>query len=202
MCSPMNIKTKISVQLQPADAMDKQRAASEQRKVHFDQVVHCRRFRKYSCTEEDNVWFSRQEQEQAAREIRETIKMMHQGIRLDKSKFTSRGLERLDHAEQLLKHRRRVVASVIEEQYRQWEEDGMLDDDQISAVYREQTQGSEIEAQALAARDHRDVELMILEDANVNIKVNPISWMKKRHQQRPKRRSPTAKPLNFGSLAA
>ena len=163
----------------------------------------------YSCSEEDKVWFSQQEQEQAAQEIQDTIKMMDQGIRLDKSKFTSRGLEGLDRLEQRLKQRRQAIGAVIEEQYRQWEEDGMIDDHQISSVYREQTRYSEIEAQALAARDHQEVQSMNLEDGKVHTRAN--SMENKHHPGRghPKRSPPSAnplppptKPLHFGSLAA
>ena len=209
MCSPKNIKNKRNypkLQLQPTHATEKPKAASDHRKeVRFNEAVHCRRFRPYASASKKNIWFSQHEKDRAVQEIQDTIQLMDQGIRLDKSKFTSRGLEGIISAEQRLKHRRRVIASVIEEQYRQWEEDGMLKDDQISAVYREQTQTSEIEAQALAARDHHEVRSMILEDMKVHFKkkLHQGSHLSKRSQPTAKPPlPPRTKPLNFGSLAA
>ena len=207
MCSPKHIRSQTpQLEVRVDNGIEKPRVTSEQRKeVRFDEVVHCRRFRKYSSSESENVWFSQYDQDQAVQEIRDTIDFIDHGIVLDGSKCTSRGLERYDHAEQRLKRRRQIIEVVIDEQYRQWDEDGTLDDDQISAVYQNLTQSAKLEAQVLAARDRNEVDTILREDSNgQHTKAHRNVLMKNHHQECHTKRSPptSGQPVHFGTRAA
>ena len=193
--SPTPTKGAVNVQLDEVERVQ----TNEDRKVRFNKRVKRRFIKKIPEEEHENIWYTREDYDEAYR--REDA--LRKCISANKALYTKNAENIIAQGvltEQQLFQGRTVVETsllaVLDEQERQEEEffgpntpgEFALDFEKVAAVYSPHSQGSLVEAQVRAIRHHAHVQN--IENEINELLLSPIRSMKGRI---PTRRSPRSR---------
>lgn len=120
----------------------------------------------YTQQEIKETWLAEEEINAISKQCIKILAKIERGTALNKKHHCARGLESHTLSGSVLKHRNRETAimSVLEEQQRQFEATGIVDNESLSLVYRRTTPSHQMWAQVLAGRDRRDADSYLFED--------------------------------------